>query len=96
MITKCDWSEFTTLLELESKIRSEKMTADMKKHTLEMCIEQGREISRAYEEGRIIRSCYRPFIGIAKQSYPKTVEGCMDWVIQGRPIFAKKLKVKSI
>jgi len=96
MINQKDWKTFTEMLELESKIGGEKMLDDIKKHTKEMQRDQEKEVARAMARGGLVRSCYRPFIGIVPQSYSKTVEGCLDWVVAGRPVFAKKLTVKSV
>lgn len=42
---------------------------------------------------------YNELCDIADRTYsdrrPRTVEACLDWIAQGRPIFARKLPVES-
>lgn len=98
MITPKVWKEYTAQVDLQNEMQwaecnaaNERMRKDHDKK---------REEYYAKQKALAARMGTTPFIGM----YPmcgfcmpilkhKTVEGCMTWIVQGKPTMAKKVKV---
>lgn len=97
MIKLNDWRKFNEMHKILDDMAKASMLDDMNKHFNAIHKEQEEERKKALLHGGLVRIVFRPYypMFITNAKYPKTVEGCMDWIVDGRPVFAKKLKVNE-
>lgn len=94
MISSKDWKAFTDMYDLESRLRTLRDVKRNRELRAEWNKEREKERERCAREGRLIRFSMPPMIwSVSARS--RTVEGCLDWIKEGRPTFAKKLTIES-
>jgi len=96
MITKNEWKEFTEMLKLEEKAQGILLSIRMAEHWKKIDKQNYLAQKRAKLLGIYYHPVFEPFYQIPMASYPRTIEGCIDWVIAGKPVFIKKVKVKNL
>lgn len=95
MIDQKDWVAFTAMLDLEQKVEEARIEQKLKNHFKKQ--DEMREVMEKIlgETAQLVPMSFVPYFPTVRRTYPRTVEGCMDWIAAGRPMFAKKIKVKS-
>lgn len=76
MPTQKDWEHFTDMIDIEKKVNGEIALK-----------QQGEELQKI----KMLGVYCSVWVITKPTSYPRTVEGCMDWIKAGKPTFAKKI-----
>ena len=94
MIDIKDWKKYREMMRILNVALSEKHDRYWKIAIKQRNIMQEEMSERAKKRGMMCRILPIPFsMFVGKQV---TMEGCLNWVADGRPVFAKKLKVKNV
>lgn len=95
-ITTKDWKDFTEMLDIIDKVNFAKTKKQMDDHFKELERTNAKRRVRAAKMGVMYFPVWSPCHPITFTPYKKSIEGCLSWVVEGKPVFAKKLKVKSV
>ena len=89
-----DWKKYRQQIRIYNDLMWKRFAEMQKEHFEQINKQQARINVEAVKAGRLARSIWSPFMPPICMLKQASVEGCLDWVAEGRPTIAKKLKVK--